>query len=98
MSLIKKPFTPQKDQEQRDKEVSKVVPVRFNREELEDLEELGKILRQEQLSTVMKQLMRIGALVIHSPQTAYLIDTLFINEKNNKRKGIVTVNPKFKRL
>jgi len=98
MGIEKERFVPYKDQEERDQEKSKVVPLRLNREELKDLEELAKLLRQEKLGTTIKQLMKIGSHVLHTPQTAYLIDTLFINEKNNKRSGIINVNPKFKHL
>jgi len=98
MGLKKEDFVPYKDQEERDKEQSKVITIRLNVEELRDLEELAKLLRQEKLGTTIKQLMKLGSHVLHSPQTSYLVDTLFINEKNNKRLGIITVNPKFKQL
>jgi len=98
MGIKKELFVPYKDQEERDKERSKVITIRLNLEELRDLEELAKLLRQEKLGTTVKELMKLGAHVLHTPQTAYLIDTLFINEKNNKRMGIITVNPKFKQL
>jgi len=98
MSIEKEAFIPYKDQEERDKEKSKVITIRLNIEELRDLEELAKLLRQEKLGTTIKQLMKLGSHVLHDPQTAWLVDTLFINERNNKRLGIITVNPKFKHL
>lgn len=96
--IEKKAFQPEKTQEERDKEQSKVITIRLNVEELRDLEELAKLLRQEKLGTTVKQLMALGSHVLHDPKTTYLIDTLFINERNNKRLGIITVRPKFKQL
>jgi hypothetical protein len=98
MVIEKEKFLPYKDQEERDQEQSKVITIRLNLEELRDLEELARLLRQEKLGTTVKQLMKLGSHVLHSPQTAWLVDTLFINEKNNKRMGIINVNPKFKQL
>lgn len=98
MSIEKQAFTPYKDQEERNKEKSKVITLRLNREELADLEVLAKLLRQEKLGTTVKQLMKLGSHVLHDTQTAWLVDTLFINERNNKRLGIITVKPKFKQL
>jgi len=98
MTIEKKLFSPYKEQEERDGEKSKVITIRLNVDELKDLEELGKLLRQEKLGTVIKQLMKVGSLVLHSPETAYLTEVLFKNEDNNKRNGIITVNPKFKNL
>ncbi len=98
MSIEKQRFTPYKDQEERDKEKSKVITIRLNIEELKDLEELAKLLRQEKLGTTVKQLMKLGSHVLHTPQTAWLVDTLFINERNNKRLGIINVKPKFKQM
>lgn len=98
MAIEQKPFVPYKDQEERDKEKSKVITIRLNVEELRDLEKLATVLRQEKLGTTIKQLMRLGSHVLHDPQTRWLVDTLFINEKNNKRIGIITVRPKFKQM
>ena len=96
--LEKKPFENYKEQEDRNKEKSKVITIRLNLKELKDLEELGKLLRQEKLGTVIKQLMMLGSNVLHDPQTEQLVETLFKNELNNKRQGIISVNPKFKQL
>ncbi len=91
-------FQPYKEQEERDQEKSKVITLRLNRAELADLELLAVLLRQEKLGTTVKQLMKLGSHVLHDPQTRWLVDTLFINERNNKRQGIITVRPKFKHL
>ena len=98
MSIEKKAFVPHKSQEERDAEVSKVIPVRLNRDELAALEVAAKILRQPKLSTTLKQLAQLGNIVIHGPQTGLIIETLFKNDSNNKRIGIVEVEPKFKHL
>lgn len=98
MVIEKEAFVPYKDQDERDQEKSKVITIRLNVDELRDLEELGKLLRQEKLGTVIKQLMKLGSHVLHDPQTEWLVETLFINERNNKRLGIINVNPKFKQL
>ena len=98
MVIDKNPFTPYKHQEERDQEKSKVITIRLNREELADLEILGKLIKQEKLGTVIKQVMSIGVIVLQQPQTALIVSTLFKNDTNNKRQGIITVNPKFKQL
>jgi len=91
-------FVPEKTQEERDEERSKVITVRLTRDELEQLEEDGKFLHQEKLSTVIKTLVRLGRFVIQQPQSAMLIEVLFKNDERNKRRGIVEVQPNFKRL
>jgi len=98
MVIENPPFLINKDFDERQAEKSKVVTIRLNKEELSDLEELGKLLRQEKLGTVIKQVMSLGVLVLQDSQTAYLVKTLFKNEDNNKRLGIITVKPKFKQL
>ena len=97
--MIERPaFTALKNQEERDNEKSKVITIRLNRDELEDLEILAKLLRQEKLGTTIKQLMKIGSIVLQEPKIRQIVDTMFINELNNKRQGIITVRPKFKQL
>ena len=98
MPLEREPFTPTRLEEERAKDKSKVVPVRLNSEELAALEEAGLIIEQEQISSVIKTLMNLGLIVIHKPETNAIIDTVFKNKRNNKRRGVSVVEPKFTRM
>jgi hypothetical protein len=81
--LEQKPFT-------RYHETKKVdsFTVRLNTEERELLNKCKILIEQPKDSTALKTLAWFGAKVIHSPQTAYLIDTLFKNKQKNRRLGI----------
>ena len=62
--------------------------IRFNEDERKQLEEDKKIIEQVKDSTAMKQLARIGSIVIHSKKMEAIIGTLFKNKRNNKRLNI----------
>lgn len=96
--LIREPFTRTRLDEERAKDKSKVVPIRLNVEELRALTDAGLILEQEKISSVIKTLMNLGLIAIHKQETAYLIDSVFKNKRNNKRTGITLVEPKFERM
>lgn len=98
MGLIRPAFTRTRTDEERAEDESKVIPLRLNKEELAMLEADGKFLEQEKLSTVIKQLMKIGHDAIHDPKTYKLIETVFINKRRNKRLGLEAPEPEFTQM
>lgn len=98
MPLEREPFTKTRLDEEKKFDKSKVVPVRLNVEELKALEEAGLILEQEKISSVIKTLMNFGLIVIHKPETEFLLEAVFKNKLNNKRQGITVVEPKFQQM
>lgn len=91
-------FTPVRTQEERDADDSKVFTIRMNKEELKEFEAAARTLQQEKVSTTIKQLARLGMLVLHDPKTLYVIDAVLINKRRNERTGITTADPDFVRL
>lgn len=98
MGLERAAFTSTRLDEEKADDQSKVIPLRLNREELAMLEEDARFLEQEKLSTVVKQLMKIGHDAIHDPKTYKLIETVFINKRRNKRLGIEVIDPDFTQM
>lgn len=86
-------FHATKLEEERDEEPGKVFSVRYNLREIEALKADMKALRQPKPSSAIKQLAQIGSIVIRSPETRAIIDTLFNNERRNQRLGIIEVDP-----
>lgn len=95
MALEMPAFTTTRTQEERDASESRVFTIRMSKEELREFEEAARLLQQEKVSTTVKQLARIGMLVLHDPKTRYLLETVFKNKRNNERIGIATPNPDF---
>jgi chromosome condensin MukBEF MukE localization factor len=89
------PFTTTKLQEERDSQESKVFTIRMSKDELKEFEEAARTLQQEKVSTTIKQLARLGMLVLHDKKTLYVLETVFKNKRNNERIGIVTPQPDF---
>lgn len=98
MAIEREPFTRTRLDEERAQDKSKVIPIRLNVEELKALEEAGIIFEQEKISSVIKTLMNLGLIAIHKPETAYLLEAVFKNKRNNKRGGITIVEPKFSQM
>lgn len=93
------PFRRSRLDEERAGDKSRVFTVRFNVEELRQLEEAGRLLRQEQLGTLVKQLAEIGRRrVLQDPSVAYILDEVFNNERRNQRRGIAIADPKFSQM
>lgn len=88
MVLERKPFEPQRFEEEREKDAGKVFTVRLNAEELERLEASKKALHQPKDSTALKMLADIGYDVLHDQLTGKIMKRVFINKANNKRQGI----------
>jgi hypothetical protein len=98
MVITRTPFTPTKLQEEREGDGSRVIPLRLNKEEVDQLEADARYLEQEKISTALKQLAMIGHIAIHDPKTKAVLDTVFINRRRNQRLGIGIADPDFKRL
>ena len=98
MALEKTDFVPLRDQEERDKDKTRVFSIRLNDEELKALEDGALVIGQEKLTTAIKQFAAIGLIVLHDSQTSKIMETLFINKKRNERTGIFIPEPKFKKL
>ena len=62
--------------------------IRLNAEERTQLEEDKRILEQVKDSTAMKQLAKIGSIVIHDPKMKLIFSTVFKNKRCNRRLGI----------
>jgi len=84
MSLDKEPFVRYHEEKQADS-----FAVRLNKEEREMLNKCKEIIEQPKDSTALKTMAWIGAKVIHSPQTKYILACLFKNKRNNQRLGII---------
>ena len=63
--------------------------VRLNPDERTQLEEDKRFLEQTKDSTAMKQLARIGSIVIHDKKIAAILGVVMGNQRRNKRLGIV---------
>jgi len=63
--------------------------LRLNKEERAMLEECKKILEQPKDSTCIKQLMAIGANVLHDNLIGGILGAVFINKRRNRRTGII---------
>jgi len=87
-------FTPQRFQEERDKDKGKVFTIRLNEEEVKALRKAQNILQQEKESTTVKQLAMFGLYVLHDRSTAYILEVLGHNIRKNKRIGIQEVDIK----
>jgi len=94
MVMEKKPFTPYKLEEEREKETSKVFAIRLNKEEIENLKVAQNILQQEKDSTCLKQLAMFGLYVLHDRSTAHILKVMNDNIRKNKRIGIEAVEVK----
>lgn len=90
MPLIKKPFNPERLEEERAKDKRKVYPVSLNNEEQRKLKECMQLIEQDQPSKAIRQLMLIAhAYLIHDQKVNAVFATLFKNKRNNERRGVV---------
>ena len=88
MALKKEAFTNYRLEEEKLGDKRKVLTISLNLEELKELGEDMKLLRQDQTGKAIKQLMKIGQIVLHDDKMGKIIQTLFINDQNAKRRGI----------
>ena len=87
-NLIRPVFTPLRTEEERDLDISKVIPVRLNTEERVRLNASKKILQQSKDSTAIKMLAEIGFIVLHDQLTGKIIRAVFDNKRRNERTGV----------
>lgn len=85
--IEQKPFVSYKLEEERT-EKSEVISLKLNEDERKLLDRCKQILEQTKDGTAIKQLMFIGAKVIHEEKTALLLATVFKNKRNNARMGV----------
>lgn len=99
MVLDRPAFTRTRLDEERAEDKSRVFTVRLNRDELRALEDMGRLMRQEKLGTVIKILSETGRrYVLQQAPLAYFVDACFNNQRKNERTGITIPDPKFERL
>ncbi len=63
--------------------------IRLNPEERKQLNEDKELLQQSKDSTALKQLARIGSIVLHSQKIAAILEVVTGNKRRNKRLGVV---------
>lgn len=95
LSLVRKPFTRTRLDEERAQDKSVVVAIRFNREELAALEEAGRLLQQEKPSTIIKQLVDLGMVGLQREETSVALRLASENMRRNWRLGIAMADPHF---
>jgi len=67
---------------------ARVIKLKLNIDELRQLREGMFKLRQDKISTAIKQLMKIGfAEVVHNKKTAEIIETISQNQRKNWESG-----------
>lgn len=97
MPLEKKPFVNYKDQEERAAQKGKTFGVWLTKNELEQLEDLGRFFHQEKLSSVIKHCIEIEhAKLTGKEEKVVLRDVLFNNMRKNQRLGITEIKPNFR--
>jgi hypothetical protein len=94
MALQKPAFTPDRLEEDREKDKGRVFTIRLNDSEVENLKVAQELLQQEKISTALKQLSMLGLYVLHDRSSAYILKILSDNLRKNKRIGIDRVNIK----
>lgn len=82
------PFTPQKLEEERNKD-EKILTIRLNKDELRQLQEDMRILEQPKEGTAIKLLMGLGSNLIHDGLMGNVLAVVFKNKRKNRRLGIV---------
>jgi len=88
MTIIQKPFVKYKLDEE-NKEKRETFTVSLNKAERQELEDDKKILQQSKDSTAIKQMWRIGRIVLHDDMTGKILKEILQNRNRNKRLGIV---------
>lgn len=89
--MITKPlFTPQRLDEERLKDDSKVYTIRLNRSERADIAQAMTLLQQPKRGTTIKQLVKIGlSSVLHDARTREFLGIVADNSRKNERLGIL---------
>ena len=88
MPIERVPFVPYRDEEEREKDKSKIFTVRLNEEEQRRLKASKLLLRQPKDSTALKMLADIGYNVLQDRLTNEILQVVFKNKDKNERMGI----------
>lgn len=89
MTIIQKPFVKYKLDEEKDNEKRETFTVSLNKAERQELEDDKKMIQQSKDSTAIKQMWRIGRIVLHDDMTGKILKEILQNRNRNKRLGIV---------
>ena len=89
MTITQKPFVKYKLDDEKDNEKRETFTVSLNKAERQELEDDKKILQQSKDSTAIKQMWRIGRIVLHDDMTGKILKEILQNRNRNKRLGIV---------
>lgn len=95
MAIETERFTRTRTDEERAADSSQVIAIRFNKEELRKMEDAAKLLSQEKVSTVAKQLIDLGLLCLQDQKTVLALELQRENNRRNQRIGIVEAQPRF---
>ncbi len=87
MNEFTTPFKAKTLEEERPKDEGKILTLRVNNEELQQIIAAGKFLEQKKLSTTIKQLAFIGLNVIQDKKINRILQVLFKNKRNNRIQG-----------
>jgi hypothetical protein len=90
-NLIREPFTRMKLEEEQQEDI---FTIRLNKEEREILNKAKLFLRQPKDGTAIKQLARLGSLVLHEEKMALILDVILNNNRRNQRTGINEIDIK----
>lgn len=92
--LEKKPF---QLYEERTEELKAVkFPIHLNQEDIRNLQAVGKLMQEEKMGTVIKNLMNISiTLLLNDPVVRLAWETAFKKKRNNERLGIGEANVNF---
>lgn len=89
-NLEKQPFVNYTLEE--DEKSTDIFTIRLNKEDREMLNKAKLLIKQQKDSTCLKQLARLGSIVLHEQKTTLILDTILNNERRNKRTGISEID------
>jgi hypothetical protein len=88
-------FQRKRTDEERSADSSQVIAIRFNKDDLLRVEAAARLLSQERVSTVVKQLVELGLLCLQDQKTVLALKIQRENNRRNWRIGIVEAEPRF---
>lgn len=89
MAIEKKPFRDYTISEDKKKTKHKIVTIWLNEDEQEQLKQAMILLQQPKEGTALKQMAKIGYILLGEPKTNKIMEIVFKNKLNNTRLGIV---------
>jgi hypothetical protein len=96
--IEKENFVNYKKQKERDKEKTRVFPIRFNKDEISNIEKQATILSEYKLTTTIKLLIELGSSVLQREETITLLEARVKNDRRNIKKGVEHLEPNFWKL